>query len=78
MNSEFASSARPLDDREFGSATIELITSDSAATSREAAELGLIEAQLACLFNRHAAAERSGATVSARDIAHQIGDTMAA
>jgi hypothetical protein len=47
-------------------------------TQRKAAELGIIAAQLACLFNRHAEAERGGATVLANDIAHQIGDAMAA
>jgi len=70
---------RPLDEWRFGAAMRELMAPASAEIAgREAAELGLIEAQLACLFNRHAAAERSGSTTVARDICHQIGDAVAA
>jgi DNA-binding NtrC family response regulator len=71
--------AHPLDERRLSATVLELLTSDAGGVAgREAAELGVIEAQLACLFNRHAAAERSGSTHQARDIAHQIGDAMAA
>jgi len=45
---------------------------------RQQAELAVLSAELACLHNRRAAAEGSGATATARDIAHRIGGTMAA
>jgi len=67
--------AQPLDERRLGSAVLELMAPEADAAT---AELGVIEAQLACLFNRQAAAERSGSAYLARDIALQIGDAMAA
>jgi CheY-like chemotaxis protein len=67
--------AQPLDERRLGAVVRELMACE---TDVIAAELGVIEAQLACLFNRQAAAERSGSPYLARDIAHQIGDAMAA
>jgi CheY-like chemotaxis protein len=69
----------PLDARRLHAAVLEMMAPDAGGPAgRDAAELGVIEAQLACLFNRQAAAERSGSTYLARDIAHQIGDAMAA
>jgi CheY-like chemotaxis protein len=71
--------AHPLDERRLSATVIELMIPDAGGVAgREAAELGVIEAQLACLFNRHAAAERGGSTSQARDVAHQIGDALAA
>ena len=71
--------ACPLDRRRLGAAVRELMAAEGAGpASLAAAELGVIEAQLACLFNRRAEAERYGATTRARDIAHQIGDAKAA
>jgi len=67
--------AQPLDERRLGAVIRELMTPEADVV---AAELSVIEAQLACLFNRQAAAERSGSPYLARDIAHQIGDAMAA
>ena len=67
--------AQPLDERQLGAVVRELMAQEADVV---AAELGVIEAQLACLFNRQAAAERSGSPYLARDIAHQIGDAMAA
>jgi DNA-binding response OmpR family regulator len=69
---------RPLDKRRLGAVVLALMAAEETGpASRDAAELGVVEAQLACLFNRHAEAERRGATIPARDIAHQIGDAMA-
>jgi CheY-like chemotaxis protein len=67
--------AQPLDERRLGAVVRELMTPEADIV---AAELGVIEAQLACLFNRQAAAERSGSPYLARAIAHQIGDATAA
>jgi CheY-like chemotaxis protein len=70
--------AQPIDERRFGAAVRDLMMMDADSSSHNAAELGVIEAQLACLFSRQAAAERSGSVYLARDIAHQIGDALAA
>ena len=67
--------AQPLDERRLGAVVLELMAPEADAAS---AELGVIEAQLACLFNRREAAERSGSAYLVRDIALQIGDAMAA
>jgi DNA-binding NtrC family response regulator len=70
--------AQPLDEREFGAAVLALLSPDAdSIAGRTDAELGIIQAQLDCLFNRREAAERSGAAGQARDIAHQIGDAVA-
>jgi hypothetical protein len=45
---------------------------------RQRAELVVLSAELACLRNRRAAAESSGARETARDIAQRIGGAMAA
>jgi DNA-binding NtrC family response regulator len=67
--------ARPLDERQLRRVVLELMTPEADAA---AAELGVIEAQLACLFDRREAAARGARGYLARDIAHQIGDAMAA
>jgi DNA-binding response OmpR family regulator len=69
---------RPLDKRRLGAVVLALMAAEEAGPpGRDAAELGVVEAQIACLFNRQAEAERNGATMRVRDIAHQIGDAMA-
>ena len=70
--------AQPLDERRLSAVVRELMVPESSGLAGRDAELGVIEAQLACLFNRQAAAERSGSVYLARDVAHQIGDAMAA
>ena len=53
--------AQPLDAREFGAAVLELLSPDAdSIAGRAAAELGIIQAQLACLFSRREAAKRGG------------------
>jgi CheY-like chemotaxis protein len=69
--------AQPLDERLLSATVREMMAPDAGGVGRNLAELGVIEAQLACLFNRQAAAERSGSAYLARDIAGQIGDAMA-
>lgn len=66
---------QPLDEHRLGAVVLDLLTPEADVV---AAEFGVIEAQLACLFARKAAAERSGSTYLARDIAHQIRDATAA
>jgi CheY-like chemotaxis protein len=68
---------QPLDERRLGAVVRELMTPKVDSLAGRDAELGVIEAQLACLFSRQAAAEGSGSVYLARDIAHQIGDAMA-
>jgi CheY-like chemotaxis protein len=70
--------AQPVDERHLGTVVRELMTPDADGFAERDAELGVIEAQIACLFNRQAAAERIGSVYLARDVAHQIGDAMAA
>jgi len=48
------------------------------ASGEQEAELGLVEAQLACLRMRWTSAMRSGAEDSARDVSLQIRDALAA
>ncbi len=67
--------AQPLDERRLGAVILELMASDADVA---AAEAGVIEAQLACLLDRMAAAERSGSPYLERDIALQIRDATAA
>jgi CheY-like chemotaxis protein len=59
------------------SAVLELLVGPDDVETVRCAEFGIIEAQLACLLNRRAAAERQRATQLARDIAHQIDDAIA-
>ena len=70
--------ARPLDPRRLHAVLRELMTRDECGIGHNLVDLGMIEAQLACLRNRWAEAERCGATSLAGDIAHQIGAAVAA
>jgi DNA-binding NtrC family response regulator len=67
----------PLDPQRLTAIARKMVTAGEEA-SRGEAEFGLIEAQLACLFNRHALAEQSGAGDLARAIVQQIGHAVAA
>lgn len=67
--------AQPLDERRLGSMVLELM---APGADIAAAEFGVIEAQIACLLARKAAAERGGSRYLARDIALQIRDATAA
>lgn len=67
--------AHPLDERRLGAAVLALMAPEADLV---AAEFGVIEAQLACLFARKVAAERSGSAYLARDIALQMRDATAA
>lgn len=70
---------QPVDERRLGATVRDLMMADTDdAASSGAAEFGVIEAQLACLFSRQAAAERNGSVYLVRDIAAQIGDALAA
>jgi len=70
--------AQPFDERRLGATVRDLMTADiDDDAGYDAAELGVIEAQLACLFSRQAAAERVGSVYLVRDIAAQIGDALA-
>lgn len=69
----------PFDRRRFLGAVFELLArGEPEARGRREAELGLVEAKLACLASRYAAAERQGATPLVRDLTCQIRDAMAA
>ncbi len=70
---------RPFDRRRFLAAAFELVARDNLqAGDHRAAELGLAEAELACLSRRYATAERTGAEGEARHLACRIRDTLAA
>ena len=70
---------RPFDRRRFLAAAFELVARDNPqAGDHRAAELGLAEAELACLSRRYATAERTGAEGEARHLACRIRDTLAA
>jgi len=59
----------------FETGSYALVADDEGADCRGAAELGLIEAQLACLYRRRAGAADAAA---ARKVAWQIRDAVAA
>jgi DNA-binding response OmpR family regulator len=66
---------RPFDKRGFLSAVLALVGRDGdAANRRDEAELGLIEAELACLYNRQSRAVDGAAALN---VAHQIRDALA-
>jgi DNA-binding response OmpR family regulator len=70
---------RPFDRRRFLGAVFELLAREEPEPGgRHSAELGILEAELACLAARYAAAERSGAQPLVRDLTCQIRDAMAA
>jgi DNA-binding NtrC family response regulator len=66
---------RPLDQRRFLSAVLALMADGDDSAARRTAEFGLVEAQLACLYNRRTIAATSGA---ASDVAWQTRDALAA
>jgi hypothetical protein len=71
--------AGAFDERRVRAAALALMAPDATeAAGKRTAELGIVAAQLACLFARRRAAEDRGATRLARDIDFQIGDAMAA
>ena len=67
---------RPFDERRFLGALFELLTRDSGRVTErlDEAELGLIEAQLACLYRRQNGTMDNAVAL---DLAHQIRDAMA-
>jgi DNA-binding response OmpR family regulator len=69
---------QPFDRRRFLGSVFELVArGEMEAGDRRAAELGLVEAELACLASLHAAAERSGARTEAQDLGYRIRDAIA-
>jgi DNA-binding NtrC family response regulator len=76
-SSGVAIAAFPLDAHRLAAAVRALMTTEDETGETEG-ELCLIEAQLACLFNRRAEAEQRGAVGLTRDIIHQIDDAVAA
>ena len=73
---------RPFDPRRLLGRVFELVLrQDDGArphpSHRQAAELGIGAAKLACLDSRRSAAAAAGARALARDLARQIGDTRA-
>ena len=73
---------RPFDPRRLLGRVFELVLrQDDGArphpSHRNAAELGIGAAKLACLDSRRSAAAAAGARALARDLARQIGDTRA-
>jgi DNA-binding response OmpR family regulator len=70
---------RPFDRRRFLGSVLELVARGEAdAGDRRAAELGLVEAELACLASRFAAAERTGAQGQSQHLSYRIRDAVAA
>ena len=70
---------RPFDRRRFLGSVLELVARGEAdAGDRRAAELGLVEAELACLASRFAAAKRTGARGQSQHLAYRIRDAVAA
>jgi hypothetical protein len=54
------------------------VTDRDGAAGEQEAELGIVEAQLACLRVRWATAMGGGTTDAARDVASQLRDALAA
>ncbi len=70
---------RPFDRRRLLGSVLELVARGEAdAGDRRAAELGLVEAELACLASRFAVAERTGARGQSQHLAYRIRDAVAA
>lgn len=70
---------RPFDRRRFLGSVLELAARGEAdAGDRRAAEIGLVEAELACLASRFTAAERIGAKAQSRHLTCRIRDAMTA
>ena len=70
---------QPFDRRRFLGSVFELVArGETGAGDSRAAELGLVEAELACLVNRVAAAKRQGTEDRAQDLVYRIRDAMAA
>jgi len=69
-----AALTQPFDKRRFVGAVLDMVSGDADATAcREAAELGLVEAELACLDRRRQAGQEDEAAVAA-----QFRDALAA
>jgi CheY-like chemotaxis protein len=70
---------RPFDRRRFLGSVLELVARGEAdACDRQAAEIGLVEAELACLASRFTTAERTGTQGQSQHLAYRIRDAMTA
>jgi DNA-binding response OmpR family regulator len=69
----------PFDRRRFLGSVFELLgRGQTGSIDQRAAEIGLAQAELACLFSRYAAAERGGSARQTQDVIYRILDAIAA